>query len=267
MGGVRVRTVDAFTDRLFTGNPAAVVVLDDAPPDLWMLALAQEMNLSETAFVLRESVPDADFRLRWFTPTVEMDLCGHATLAAAHCLVDDGVKPPIRFATRSGVLTVERRPDGAFEMDFPASPPVQVDAVRELADALGTAVAWSGRSDSGLLIAVVADEQAVRDLRPNIDAIARVDAIAVVPTAAAEPASPYDFVSRVFGPNVGVTEDPVTGIAHVVLAAYWTGRLGRKRLRGFQASARSGIVEVETRGDRVLIGGHAKGVLDAVLRC
>ena len=212
-------------------------------------------------------MPDADFRLRWFTPTVEMDLCGHATLAAAHCLIEDGVKPPIRFATRSGVLTVERWPDGAFTMDFPASPPVQVAAVRELADALGTAVDWSGRSDSGVLIAVVADEQTVRDLRPNIDAIARFDAIGVVPTAAAEAASPYDFVSRVFGPNVGVTEDPVTGIAHVVLAAYWTGRLGRTRLRGFQASARTGIVEVETRGDRVLIGGHAIGVLDAVLRC
>jgi len=123
MRDVRVRTVDAFTDRLFTGNPAAVVVLDDAPPDVWMLALAREMNLSETAFVIRESVPDADFRLRWFTPTVEMDLCGHATLAAAHCLIEDGVKPPIRFATRSGVLTVERWPDGAFTMDFPASPP------------------------------------------------------------------------------------------------------------------------------------------------
>jgi PhzF family phenazine biosynthesis protein len=198
---------------------------------------------------------------------VEVDLCGHATLAAAHCLVEDGVKPPIRFATRSGVLTVERWPDGAFTMDFPASPPVQVAAVRELADALGTPVDWSGRSGSGVLIAVVADEQTVRDLRPNIDAIARFDAIAVVPTAAAEAAGPYDFVSRVFGPNVGITEDPVTGMAHVVLAAYWTGRLGRTRLRGFQASARTGIVEVETRGDRVLIGGHAIGVLDAVLRC
>jgi len=150
---MRLRTVDAFTDRPFTGNPAAVVVLNDAAPNDWMAALARELNLPETAFVIRETSSEADLRLRWFTPAVEIDLCGHATLAAAHCLFEDGISGPIRFATRSGVLTVSHRPDGSLAMDFPACPPSQIDTPAGISDALrvtftrwGEAVCVVGRN-------------------------------------------------------------------------------------------------------------------------
>ncbi len=265
MVAVRLRTVDAFTEKPFSGNPAAVVVLDESPRDEWMAALAREMNLSETAFVIRERSSDADFRLRWFTPTVEIDLCGHATLAAAHCLFEDGVSGPIRFATRSGVLIVERRTDGSLAMDFPASAPVAIDPPLDLVEALGMTVEWTGKSANGFLMAVLTDEQSVRRLVADIAAIARLDADALIVTAPADPGRPYDFVSRVFGPRVGIDEDPVTGSAHVVLASYWAERLDRKALKGFQASSRSGTVGVEANGDRVLITGHAVNVLDGVL--
>jgi len=261
----RLRTVDAFADTPFTGNPAAVVVLDEAPTDDWMAKLAREMNLSETAFVIRETLPDADFRLRWFTPTVEIDLCGHATLAAAHCLFEDGVSGPIRFATRSSVLTVDRRPDGSLAMDFPASAPVQIDPPPELTEALGVPIEWAGRSDNGFLLTLVADERAVRRLSPDISAVARFAAFALIVTAAADSGQAYDFVSRVFAPNVGIDEDPVTGAAHAVLAPYWANRFGRASLTGLQVSARSGIVGVEPNGDRVLVSGRAVTVLDGTL--
>lgn len=230
-----------------------------------MAALARETNLSDTAFVIREMSSDADFRLRWFTPTVEVDLCGHATLAAAHCLLADGVSAPIRFATRSGVLTVSQRRDGSLAMDFPASPAVRIDAVVAMAEALGAPVQWTGRSDNRFLLALVADERTVRELRPDIAAVGRFDALGVIVTAAAEPGQAYDFVSRVFAPNAGINEDPVTGSAHTVLAPYWAHRLGRPSLVGFQVSARSGLVGVEPSGDRVLVIGRAVTVLDGVL--
>src|SRR5437667_6242475 len=127
MADIRLRTVDAFTDRPFTGNPAAVVMLDETPSDDWLAAVSRETNVSDTGFIIREELSDADFRLRWFTPVQEVELCGHATLAAAHCLLEDGVRGPIRFATRSGVLTVSRQPDGSLGMDFPADPPIHVE--------------------------------------------------------------------------------------------------------------------------------------------
>ena len=266
MTELRVRTVDAFTDKPFTGNPAAVVVLDEAPSDDWMAALARETNLSETAFVIRETLPDADFRLRWFTPAVEVDLCGHATLAAAHCLLDDGVSTPIRFATRSGVLTVNGQHGGLLAMDFPASPPVQIEPPAGIAEALGTPVEWTGLSQSSFLVALVADERTVRELSPDITAVARLDAFAVIVTAVAKPGQRYDFVSRVFAPKAGLDEDPVTGATHTALAPYWAHRLGRATLTGLQASARSGIVGVELNGDRVVITGRAVIVLDGVLK-
>lgn len=263
---IRIRTVDAFTDKPFTGNPAAVVVLDEAPDEEWMAAVAREMNLSETAYVIRESLPDADFRLRWFTPSVEVDLCGHATLASAHCLFEDGINEPIRFATRSGVLTVTRHADGSLAMDFPASRPVQTDDRDAMADALGVAVEWTGRSSNDFLVALLAGERVVRELKPDIAGVARLHAHGVIVTAAAEPAQPHDFVSRAFAPNVGINEDPVTGSAHAILAPFWAGRLGRTALVGLQVSSRSGIVRVELRGDRVLVIGRAVTVLDGTLR-
>jgi predicted PhzF superfamily epimerase YddE/YHI9 len=243
---VRLRTVDAFTQTPFTGNPAAIVMLDDAPPDDWMAEVARETNLSDTGFVIRESSSEADFRLRWFTPTTEVDLCGHATLASAHCLFEDGVDSPIRFATRSGVLT---------------------DLLAPAAEALGTPVSWTGRTDGNFfLLAVVADESSVRDLIPNLDAIAQLDASAVIATAQADSGRPYDFVSRLFAPKVGIDEDPVTGSSHTVLAPYWATLLGRTSMVGLQASPRPGQVGVELKGDRVIVTGHAVTVFDGVLR-
>jgi PhzF family phenazine biosynthesis protein len=264
---VRVRTVDAFTERPFGGNPAAVVLLDEAPSDVWMAAVAGELNLSETGFVVRERLAEADFRLRWFTRGgVEVDLCGHATLASAHCLFEDGVGSPVRFATRSGVLSVSRRDDGSLAMDFPAWPPAQFEAPAEIAEALGSRVEWTGRGGNGYLLALVAAERVVRELTPDIAGIARMPADVVIVTAAAEPEQRYDFVSRVFAPNVGINEDPVTGSAHTVLAPFWADRLGRTALVGLQASARSGLVGVDLRGDRVIVSGRAVTIMDGVLR-
>jgi PhzF family phenazine biosynthesis protein len=261
-----LRTVDSFTDRAFTGNPAAVLLLDEAPPDEWMAAVARETNVSDTGFVIREKLPDADFRLRWFTPTVEVDLCGHATLASAHCLFEDGISGPIRFATRSGVLTVSRRENGLLSMDFPAWPPTAIDARSVAAAALGASVEWTGRTDNKtFLLALLADERSVRNLTPNLAAVSELDAFALISTAAADPGQDYDFVSRLFAPKAGIPEDPVTGSSHTVLAPFWAGRLGRTSLVGLQASPRSGQVGVELNGDRVTILGRAITVLDGAL--
>jgi PhzF family phenazine biosynthesis protein len=264
---VRLRTVDAFTDRPFTGNPAAVVVLDSAPSDDWMAAVARETNLSDTGFVVREDLADADFRLRWFTRgAVEVDLCGHATLASAHCLFEDGVASPIRFTTRSGVLIVTKQDDGQLAMDFPASPPVPVEEPPGLVAALGATVAWTGLGGGLFLVALLADERTVRGLEPEIAALKELPHDAVVATARAEEGNDYDFVSRVFAPKLGLDEDPVTGSAHTVLAPYWGERLGRNRLAGVQASSRPGIVGVEVRDGRIIVSGHAVTIFDGILK-
>ena len=261
-----MRTVDAFTDTPFTGNAAAVVMLDEVPPDEWMAAVARETNQSDTGFVIREKLPDADFQLRWFTQgAVEVDLCGHATLASAHCLFEDGVASPIRFATRSGVLTVSNQGDGSLAMDFPAWPPEQIDTPAAITDALGTPVQWTGLGGNGFLLAVAASEGAVRELTPDLAGVAQLPADVVVVTALADAGNAYDFVSRVFAPKVGINEDPVTGSAHIVLAPYGASRVGRTSLVGLQASARSGLVGVEVAGDRVIVSGRAVTVFDGVL--
>ena len=263
---MRLRTVDAFTDKPFGGNPAAVLVLDEAPPDEWMAAVARETGVPDTGFVIREELPDADFRLRWFTPTVEIDLCGHATLASAHCLLEDGVQGPIRFASRSGVLTVGQLPDGSLAMDFPAWPPTQIAAQSAVAEALGATLEWTGCTDNEFfLLVLVADEGSVRGLSPDLAAVGGLDASAVIVTAVADPGQEYDFVSRLFAPKVGIPEDPVTGSAHTVLAPFWADRLGRTSLVGLQASPRSGLVGVELNGDRVTITGRAITVFDGTL--
>lgn len=261
-----MRTVDSFTDKPFTGNPAAVLVLDEAPSDDWMAAVARETNVSETAFVIREGLADADFRLRWFTPAIEVDLCGHATLASAHCLFEDGVEGPIRFATRSGVLTVSQLPDGLLAMDFPASPPAEIEASNATGEALGAPVEWTGRTDDDFyLLALLTDERSVRSLSPDLTAVGELDSSAVIATAAADEGKRYDFVSRLFAPRVGIPEDPVTGGAHTVLAPFWAARFGRTSLVGLQASPRSGQVAVELNGDRVTIMGRAITVLNGAL--
>jgi PhzF family phenazine biosynthesis protein len=265
---MRLRTVDAFAERPFTGSPAAVLELGETPPDEWMAAVARETGLPDTAFVIREEVPDADFRLRWFTPTVEVDLCGHATLASAHCLFADGVPGPVRFATRSGVLTVDRRADGSLAMDFPVWASSEFEQARApVGAALGAPVEWTARTENGaFLLALMHDEDAVRRLEPDLAAVAVLDAsVGLIPTAPADPGAEYDFVSRVFAPQAGIPEDPVTGSAHTVLAPYWAERLGRTTLTGRQVSRRSGLVGVELNGDRVTITGRAVTVFDGTL--
>jgi PhzF family phenazine biosynthesis protein len=248
--------VDAFADRPFTGNPAAVCVLGAPADPTWMQALAAEMNLAETAFV----VPDGDaFGLRWFTPTVEVDLCGHATLASAHWLYESGALPagtPARFDTRSGRLTVRRLPDGRLSMDFPATPPAAADAPEGLAVLLGAAPRWVGRSRFDLFVELP-DEAAVRAVAPDASAIAALGARGLIVTAPASAGADYDVVSRFFAPGAGVPEDPVTGSAHCAIAPYWSARLGTDTLRCFQASARGGFVGTRVAADRVELTGGA----------
>lgn len=237
--------VDAFTDRPFTGNPAAVAVVEDFPDDGVMKAVASEMNLSETAFVMPR--PDGDYDLRWFTPTVEVDLCGHATLAAAHAL---GVSPS--FHTRSGVLACARDDHGWIEMDFPADFPSPAEVPVEL----GVAdLRWYGRGRFDVLIEVQ-DAAAVRSFQADLPSLAALGSRAVILTAAGDLPG-IDCVSRVFAPNTGIPEDPVTGSAHCTLAVFWGERNGRSHLVGEQASARGGIVRMRRHADRVILGGQA----------
>jgi PhzF family phenazine biosynthesis protein len=272
---MRIRVIDAFTDRPFAGNPAAVCLLDgDAWPDeAWMRRVAAEMNLSETAFAhpLPEA-SDADWALRWFTPTVETNLCGHATLATAHALhADRGAAGTVRFSSRSGVLVAHTRQDGAITLDFPAAPATEAAVPDGLAEALGaTPVAAYDTGALGDLLVVLPDEATVRTLAPDLTAVARLadrDGVrGVIATAAAsDPDGSYDFVSRFFAPAQGIPEDPVTGSAHTALAPYWSARLGRDPLTGLQASARSGLVRTAVHGDRVHLTGRAVTVLDGTL--
>ncbi|GAB3206340.1 PhzF family phenazine biosynthesis protein [Marinactinospora thermotolerans] len=265
----RFRVVDAFTDQPFGGNPAAVLVLDEPYEDSWAQRVAAEFNLSETAFLRPLDGDGADYELRWFTPRTEVALCGHATLASAHALLEDGVSGPIRFATRhSGTLTVTHR-DGRLWMDFPVNPAEAVAEPEGLADALGVRPlrVSSGRTDD--IVVEVADEQTVRGLTPDLTALRAMPCRGVTVTALADPDRPYAFVSRFFAPRVGVPEDPVTGSAHTVLAPYWAERIGRTSFDAFQCSARGGLLSIELPAgapDRVHIGGGAVTVSEGELR-
>ena len=264
---LRVRTVDAFTDQPFRGNPAGVIRLDERPelpPDDWYRAVAAELNLPETAFLQRCETADADFRLRWFTPAVEVALCGHATLAMSHCLFADGVSGPIRYATRSGVLTVEQAAGGGITMDFPAQPPREIPVPDWLPDAIGQAPGYLGETPSGFMLAVLDSERDVRELAPDLAAIKQHLWHGLIVSAAAETGG-VDFVSRFFAPALGVPEDPVTGSAHTVLMPYWSQRLGRDQLVAEQVSSRSGRLALELKGDRVLLTGCAVTVIDGTL--
>ncbi len=266
---MRIRIIDAFTDRPFAGNPAAVCLLDgpDWPDEAWMQQVAAEMNLSETAFARPEPGPDADWGLRWFTPAVEVRLCGHATLATAHALRTDGLlKGRVRFATRAGVLAAEADDDGTITLDFPIAPVTPITPPDGLADVLGAplvAVFDTGALDD--VVVEVADAAAVRDLRPDLARLAGLTRRGVAVTAAGPDG--FDFVSRFFAPAVGVPEDPVTGSAHTALAALWSPRLRREELVGLQASARSGVVRTRVVGDRVLLTGHAVTTMEGTLTC
>jgi predicted PhzF superfamily epimerase YddE/YHI9 len=237
--------VDSFTDRPFAGNPAAVAIVDRFPADEKMQSIAREMNLSETAFVVDRG--EGSYDLRWFSPSVEIDLCGHATLASAHVLGGAG-----SFMTRSGLLTCTKGEDGWIEMDFPADPPVTADPPASLGMA---DIRWCGRGRSDILLELT-DAATVRSLRTDPAAMASVDARCIIVTAAGDRPG-IDCVSRVFAPAAGIAEDPVTGSAHCTLACFWSERLGRSELVGEQASARGGIVRMKLAGDRVILGGRA----------
>jgi PhzF family phenazine biosynthesis protein len=258
--------IDAFTDRPFAGNPAAVCVLDRPAPTGWMQAVAAEHNLPATAFV--RPLDDGSWDLRWFSAARELELCGHGTLASAHVLFSEVVpgQDRLRFSTMAGPLTADRRDDGTVELELPAHRPEAIEAPDGMAAALfpddPEAEVTAFRSTMDLL-AVLADEDAVRACRPDHRRLATLPGRVVIVTAPGSDGT--DMVSRVFAPSVGVDEDPVTGSAHCLLGPYWADRLGRTRLRAHQASARGGDLWVQVRGDRVALGGRALTVSIGVL--
>lgn len=250
--------VDAFADRPFTGNPAAVMPLDRWLPEGTMQSIAAENNLSETAFTVPSEDEGTDYELRWFTPAVEVPLCGHATLAAAHVLLKGR---RIRFATKSGILTVSRDDDdeSMLKLDLPAANLCEVSepgvcAALRLADR----PLWLADGCNDSIIVPVDDEAAVLAVAPNFTALGEIHRMAIV-TA---PGNDQDIASRVFVSYAGIDEDPVTGSAHAALVPYWAERLGRKRFTALQASARTGLLDCELKGDRVVLGGRAVTVIE-----
>jgi len=246
--------VDAFTAQPFGGNPAAVCILSQPVEESWMQNVAREMNLSETAFLLRR---EDGYQLRWFTPAVEVDLCGHATLASAHVLWEMGYaerNEALRFHTRSGILTAECQGDW-IEMDFPAKPEEPASEPPGLAKALGVAVKYLGKNQFDYLVEVEA-EGIVRHMKPDFALLGTLPIRGVIVTSLAS--SPgYDFISRFFAPRVGVNEDPVTGSAHCCLGPFWASRLGKNEFLAYQASARGGVIRVRVSRPRVFLGGQA----------
>jgi PhzF family phenazine biosynthesis protein len=247
-------TVDAFTDRPFAGNPAAVCITDSPREDAWMKLVAREVNLSETAFL--HPIKDG-WSLRWFTPAVEVKLCGHATLASAFVLWQTGVLPPgaeAKFHTLSGWLTCSQEEDW-IAMDFPAAPAAPCEPPPGLADALGCNLLATASNGMDFLVEV-AEEAGLRALKPNIPALMKLPARGIMVTSRCGTGH-FDFVSRFFAPAAGVNEDPVTGSAHCALGPYWQAKLGKSDFIAFQASERGGIVKISVRGDRVILRGQA----------
>jgi PhzF family phenazine biosynthesis protein len=260
---IRIVQVDAFTNRPYAGNPAAVCVLPEPKPDSWMRDVAREMNLSETAFLTPQN---GGYHLRWLTPSVEVDLCGHATVASAHVLWEDGHLPQgrqARFETRSGLLTADRRGDW-IELDFPAKVAAASEAPAELLPALGiTKPTYVGRNVFDYLVEVASEDE-LRALAPDHTALRKIPVRGVIVTSRSS--SPeFDFVSRFFAPGSGVDEDPVTGSAHTALGPYWGERLGKSEFTAYQASARGGVVRVRLSGERVILGGQAVTVMTGEL--
>ncbi|GGD55902.1 PhzF family phenazine biosynthesis protein [Paenibacillus nasutitermitis] len=263
---ISIHIIDAFTNVRFKGNPAAVCLPAAELSERQMQQIAAEMNLSETAFLL--PCDDGSYSLRWFTPLSEVDLCGHATLASAHYLWENGklgLQEPARFHTRSGLLGAERIRDG-IRMDFPSEPVVQTAAPEELIHALGLIPRYVGRNRMDYLVEVDSEET-VRSLRPDFALLARVDARGIIVTSRSQDYANngVDFVSRAYFPSVGVNEDPVTGSAHCALAPYWQKKLRKDELRGYQASDRGGYVQLRTVGERVFITGQAVTVLKGIM--
>lgn len=256
--------VDSFTTSPYRGNPAGVCLLPAPRSERWMHSLAGEMNLSETAFLLKRSTGDG-YDLRWFTPVAEVDLCGHATLASAHVLWESraiDASDPARFHTRSGLLTCTREGDW-ITMDFPATPEETVAPPDGLAQALGIMPRYIGANQFDYLVEV-GSEDTVRSLQPDFAMLRKLPVRGVIVTSRASSAG-FDFVSRFFAPQVGIDEDPVTGSAHCCLAPYWSSRIGKTSMTAFQASSRGGVVKVRLNGSRVLLSGQAVTVFHGQL--
>lgn len=255
--------VNAFAKTPFTGNPAAVVFMMGKQSDAWMQAFAKEMNLSETAFFGKKG---DRFTLRWFTPETEVDLCGHATLATAHVIWETNLRMPdeeIRFETKSGVLRAQKDRDW-IKLDFPAEKVEEISITPEMEHAVGEKIIWAGANRMDYLFEV-ASEKTLLKLHPDMQALKALEKRGIIVTAKAVASKKYDFVSRFFGPAVGVDEDPVTGSAHCALAPYWSEKLGMTKMMGYQASARGGFVKVRNRGDRVELGGQAITIFQGVI--
>jgi PhzF family phenazine biosynthesis protein len=258
--------VDAFTDRPFQGNPAGVCLLRDEMPDDWMRDIAKEMNASETAFLHQGS---ESYDLRWFTPQVEVDLCGHATLAAAHILFETGEleqNETAQFDTRSGRLSASKS-DGWIELDFPAEPSHPVDPPPDLLDALKVEALHVGENRFDYLVEVK-DETLVQQLNPDFSMLKELENRGVIVTSPAKERAPhgeFDFVSRFFAPSVGIDEDPVTGSAHCCLGPYWQKKLGKDKMMARQISERGGVIRVHCVDDRVKLGGKAITVFSIML--
>jgi PhzF family phenazine biosynthesis protein len=260
---IRIVQVDAFTNQPFAGNPAAVCVLKQTKPDEWMRHVAREMNLSETAFLTAEN---GGYNLRWLTPAVEVALCGHATVASAHVLWQDGHLPEgrqARFYTRSGLLTADRRGEW-IELDFPSKIAEAAEPPAELLSSLGVERAnFVGKNAFDYLVEVASEEK-LRALEPDHTTLRKIPVRGVIVTARSS-GPEFDFVSRFFAPGSGIDEDPVTGSAHTALGPYWASRLGKSEFTAFQASARGGVVRVRVAGDRVILGGQAVTVMTGEL--
>ena len=259
--------IDAFAGKPFAGNQAGVLLVDEFPTENWMQAFAAEMRHSETAYLVKKGRDEYD--LRWFTPAAEVNLCGHATLASAHVLFNEGVEPEaseLSFNTRSGVLKARREGEEVV-LDFPSSPPVPLedDPDPDTASAFGFCRTYAGTSPSDFLLLLAPDAETVRKLEPDFNLVRNYPQHAVI--VAAESDDPkYDFISRMFAPKLGIDEDPVTGSAHCVLTPWFAERLGKTEMRAFQASSRGGELTVRLKGDRVELLGISQTVLAAELR-
>ena len=260
--GIRIFKVDAFTDKPFSGNPAGVCILPEKRDDRWMQSIACEMNLSETAFLISK---DEGYSLRWFTPILEVDLCGHATLASAHILFERGYlkhEQPAKFDTRSGLLTATNKANW-IELDFPKQPPTLTQPPSGLIESLGVKPKFVGKNE--LYHVVEVDSEAiVRDLKPDFGLLASVPIDGVAVTSIATTPG-FDFVSRFFAPRFGINEDPVTGSSHCALGPFWEDRLHKSELTAYQASARGGVVHVHVGSNRVFLGGKAVTILQGEL--
>jgi PhzF family phenazine biosynthesis protein len=255
MNAIEITQVDAFTRERYKGNPAAICILDQPGDEDWMQQVALEMNLSETAYIV---LVEGGYSLRWFTPATEVDLCGHATVAAAHVLWEKelvATDAPCIFHTRSGVLTASLL-DGKICVDFPTGNCESIDVPNELSEALGADPISACKNELGYLLVELDSEQSVHDLKPDMSALKKLPLHGCIATAASENES-LDFISRFFAPAMGIDEDPVTGSAHCILGLYWKSKLGKNKMEAYQASPRGGYITVNVNGSVATLSGHA----------